>query len=134
VKLSNSWQNTSNRGWKGVSFQIRKRRRIKTKSNSYYLLRWHTSLLVTQLLMTDFYVSRIAKCPPRFSTVKIQISNCHLNCRKFGLFSINTFILRVDILLLQTQFWKPTRMNLVLEYYWHETAVFAKHKLVICAP
>jgi hypothetical protein len=53
----------------------------------------------------------------------------------WNFFSINTYICALNhgthTSFSKLIFWKQIRMSLVLEYNWHETAVFTKHKHII---
>ena len=66
---------------------------------------------------------------------KFQISNYHLPYRKLVFFSINTYICALNqgahTSFSKMIFWKQIRMSLVLEYNWHEAAVFTKYKHII---
>jgi hypothetical protein len=66
---------------------------------------------------------------------KFQISNYHLPYRKLVFSSINTYICALNqgahTSFTKMIFWKQIRMSLVIEYNWHETAVFTKYKHII---
>jgi hypothetical protein len=58
----------------------------------------------------------------------------HLPCRKLGFYSINTFMFVLNQgahTSFKKNILKQIRMSLVLEYNWHKTAVFTKHKHII---
>jgi hypothetical protein len=65
---------------------------------------------------------------------KFQISNYHLRYRKLGFISINTYICALNQganTSFSKIFWKQIRKSLVLQYNWHEIAVFTKYKHII---